>query len=174
MQPKACIAAALTGLSSAWALACGPDGGAADAGSASLYPEVQAIVDRSCAFERCHRGAIIGAGLYLDPDGDLRATLVGRPACEYERMALVEPGHPERSWIMVKLTAPFRPQLDPYANYIEFEPDSDWDQNQRGCPDATDDGRPLFGQRMPNLAPNQLTDDELETLADWIAQGAPP
>ena len=145
-----------------------------DAGAASRYPEVQAIILRSCAIARCHNGPIFGGGLLLSPQSDFRAALVGIPACEYDRMALVEPGHPELSWLMVKLTAPFRPTLDPYANYIEFDPPAGWDPDQRRCRDVTEDGQPLFGQRMPATAPNQLPDADLQAIEDWIVQGAPP
>lgn len=158
------------------ALGC-DDGGPASAdagGHASLYPQVHAILERSCAFERCHQGRVFGGGLYLDPDADMRAALVGVPACEYERMARVEPFDPAASWLMVKLTATFRPETDPYANYIEFTPASNWQEGARGCPDQTEDGHPLFGQRMPALAPNRLPDTELSLIEAWIAQGAPP
>lgn len=148
--------------------------GVLDAGSPSLYPQVQAILTRSCAISRCHAGQFVGAGLYLMPDGDYRAALVGVTSCEYERLALIEPGRPEKSWVMVKLTAPFRPADDPYANYILFDPEPGWNADARRCRDATQSGEPLFGQRMPATAPNQLPDAELELIAEWIAQGAPP
>ena len=101
------------------------------------------------------------------------AALVGVPACEYERMNRVEPFHPERSWMMVKLTAAFRDRDDPYAGYIYFDPEPDWDPNQRGCRDQTEDGTPLFGSRMPLTAPNMLPESELDTIRSWIAEGAP-
>jgi hypothetical protein len=100
-------------------------------------------------------------------------SLVGVPACEYERMNRVEPFHPERSWMMVKLTAAFRDRDDPYAGYIYFEPEPGWDPNRRGCRDQTEDGSLLYGSRMPLTAPNMLPDDELETIRSWIAEGAP-
>ena len=140
----------------------------------SLYPQVQAIVRRSCSFDRCHNGIFVGAGLYFGPDMDARDALVNVTACEYDRMARVAPGDPEHSWIWIKLTAPFRPQLDPYATYIEFEPPADWDRSVRGCPDETDTGVPLFGQRMPATAPNSLPKEELSVIRRWIEQGAPP
>lgn len=146
--------------------------GRSDAGSA-LYEKVEAIFARSCSLSRCHDGALIGAGLYLPPGGDYRQALVGVQACQYDPWNLVEPGDPEHSWLMVKLTAPFRPLQDPYANYIHFEPEPGWDPNRRGCPDETEDGVPLFGHRMPDLAPNELRSEELEAVRSWIAAGAP-
>jgi hypothetical protein len=74
---------------------------------------------------------------------------------------------------MIKLTARFRPAMDPYPNYIVFTPPADWEEGVRGCRDQTEDGVPLFGQRMPNTAPNTLSDAELDTIARWIATGAP-
>ena len=144
-----------------------------DAGAKTLYPQVEAILTKSCALERCHRGQVFGGGLLFPRGGDLHAALVGVPACEYERFALVEPGDPESSWLMVKLTAPFRGAMDPYANYIHFDPPADWNPNNRRCPDETDTGEPLFGQRMPATAPNMLAEADLHTISEWIAQGAP-
>ena len=62
---------------------------------------------------------------------------------------------------------------DPYANYISFDPPSDWDRNVRNCRDETADGTPLFGQRMPLTAPNMLPEADLTTLRAWILAGAP-
>jgi hypothetical protein len=146
----------------------------AEAGLAAdaAYARVQAILEKSCAYERCHSGAIIGGALNLTRGSDYAAALIGVPACEYERMARVAPGDPEHSWLMLKLSATVRPVGDPYADYILFQPDADWDPQRRACPDQTDDGTPLFGQRMPLTAPNRLPDDELEVVRAWIAAGA--
>ena len=153
----------------------GPDGQAGqdnqDAGGA-LYPRVRALFERSCAYERCHSGSIIGGALDLSRGRDYIASLVGVPACEYPAMSRIEPHSAQRSWLMVKLTAPFRRADDPYANYIEFSPEAGWDPAQRGCPDQTEDGQALFGQRMPLTAPNMLPDAELELLRAWIDRGA--
>ena len=148
-----------------------PEGGQ-DAGS--LYPRVVAIIERSCAYQRCHAGTPVGAGLSFEVGGDHRAMLVGVRACEYDRMARVTPGDPDQSWLWVKLTAPFRPLDDPYAHSIYFTPPHAWDETARGCRDQTDEGLPLFGQRMPSTAPNTLSGPELEVIRRWILAGAPP
>lgn len=148
------------------------DAASAGVDAGALYPQVQAILARSCAYQRCHAGPLLGGGLDLSPGTDYAAALVGVPACEYERMARVEPFHPERSWLMVKLTADFRGPGDPLAFYIHFEPDPDWDPELRGCRDRADDGTPLFGQRMPLTAPNVLPEEELDVIRAWIASGA--
>lgn len=88
-------------------------------------------------------------------------------------MARVQPSDPEHSWLMVKLTADFRPADDPYPYYIRFEPEPGWDSSQRACRDQTEDGTPLFGQRMPLTAPNMLPAPELATVRAWIEAGAP-
>ena len=137
------------------------------------YQQVTEILARSCAYNRCHAGPVAGGGLSLAAGSDYRGALAGVEACAYERMALVEPYRPERSWLMVKLTAAARPLDEPYATYIHFDPPDDWDPSQRRCPDQTDDGTPLFGQRMPATAPNLLPPDEIEIIRAWIAEGAP-
>ena len=150
-------------------------GARSDAGDdgAALYPRVRDIIQRSCAYERCHDGALIGGKLALPRGGDFAAALVSVTACEYDRMARVEPFDPDNSWLMVKLTAEFRDPDDPVLpNYIYFEPDADWDPERRGCRDRAADGTPLFGQRMPLTAPNMLPEDEIEAIRGWIAAGA--
>lgn len=149
------------------------DGGSDDGAPPASYAAVQQIIQRSCAYVRCHDGPILGGTLALRRHGDYASVLVGVTACEYERMPRVMPYDPEHSWIMVKLTTHFRPADDPYANYIEFEPEPDWDPNQRGCKDQTDDGTPLFGMRMPATAPNMLPDEDLAAIRAWILAGAP-
>ena len=89
-------------------------------------------------------------------------------------MAIVSPFDPDHSWLMVKLTAPYRDLDDPYALYIRFTPAPHWDPQQRDCRDQADDGTPLFGQRMPLTAPNTLPRADLETIRRWILAGAPP
>jgi hypothetical protein len=161
------------------AAACGseslpqPFGSATDAGRPASYARVVDILQRSCSYVRCHDGPLIGGALRLAHDGDYAAVLIGVPACEYERMARVQPGDPEHSWLMVKLTAAYRSASDPYANYIEFAPEAGWDPERRGCKDRTDAGQPLFGQRMPLTAPNMLPEAELESIRQWILEGAP-
>ena len=137
------------------------------------YAKVADILQRSCSYVRCHDGPLIGGTLRLGQDGDYASVLLGVTACQYDRMKRVEPGDPEHSWLWVKLTAAFRGASDPYANYIEFTPEPGWDPEQRGCRDQTEDGVPLFGQRMPLTAPNMLPDDELQAIRRWIEQGAP-
>ena len=151
------------------------DAGSDEKGDAgSLYPQVVSIIERSCAYQRCHAGTPMGAGLGFELGSDHRAMLVDVPSCEYERMARVAPGSLEQSWLWIKLTAPFRPITDPYAHAIYFTPPPGWDESQRGCRDQTDEGVPLFGQRMPSTAPNTLPPEQLDVIRRWILAGAPP
>jgi hypothetical protein len=158
-----------------WLSACGDSnaGEQPDANGAALYAAASAVLQRSCSYERCHSGAIVGAGLNLQRGVNYANSLVSVRACEYERMNRVEPFDPDHSWMIVKLTAPFRDAEDPYANYILFDPPSDWDRSLRACRDETEDGTPLFGQRMPLTAPNMLPEEDLATLRAWIVAGAP-
>jgi hypothetical protein len=139
------------------------------------YAAVAAIFRRSCGFARCHSPPVLGGGLNFAREVDYHPQLVGVPACEYDRMKRVEPGQPERSWLMVKLTAAVRPSSDKYGTYIEFEPASDWDPSQRPrlCRLDSESGEPLFGWRMPATTPNMLREDEIEVIRAWIADGAP-
>lgn len=146
------------------------DGAEAESDS---FRAVVEIFARSCAYQRCHAPPILGGGLSFAKDVDFHAQLVGVTACEYERMKRVEPGDPERSWLMVKLTAEARKLGEPYPTFIYFDPPPDWDPNERGCRSQTSDGAPLFGQRMPATAPNMLPPEEIETIRRWIEDGAP-
>jgi len=145
----------------------------ADAAPPESYLAVSDILQRSCAYARCHEGQYIGAGLSLQRNTNFATALVGVPACQYERMQRVEPHHPERSWLMIKLTAPVRPTGDPYADFIQFEPDADWNPKGRPCPIDVEEGGPVFGMRMPLTSPNLLPPEDLETIRNWIAEGAP-
>lgn len=144
-----------------------------DAGHSDSYKAVAAIVQSSCSYIRCHGGSVFGAALLFERDADFAKQLVNVPACQYDSMPRVTPFDPERSWLMIKLTANVRPRDDPYQDYIFFEPPPDWDPSKRSCRDETADGTPLFGQRMPATAPNMLSEADLQAFRSWILAGAP-
>ena len=157
--------------------ACADDARGDSMSATASYAPVAEIFERSCAYIRCHDGPIVGGGLPFLRGVDNSAALF-LPACEYPPMKRVEPFEPDNSWLMIKLTADFRDRDDPYANFIYFEPrDSDFDPDARSIACAgggrTDDGTILFGTRMPATAPNTLSDEEIETLRQWILDGAP-
>jgi hypothetical protein len=170
LQPAAADAAAASGRAGS---AARPQDAGAPADRPESYLAVADIVQRSCAYARCHDGPILGGSLRFARGSDFAEPLVDIDACEYEGMKRVKPFDPEHSWIMVKLTADFRAQGDPYADYINFDPGPDWDPTRRGCRDQTDEGIPLFGQRMPATAPNMLPNSDLDLIRAWISEGAP-
>ena len=149
------------------------DAGAVDAGRPASYLAVHDIFMRSCSYARCHSGSLVGGSLQFPLQGDYASALVDIPSCQYPDLPRVAPGDPERSWLMIKLTAQVRPKDDPLADYILFEPETGWDASKRGCRDEEPDGKPLFGQRMPLTAPNLLPDAELAAIREWIREGAP-
>jgi hypothetical protein len=138
---------------------------------AALAASVGAIIKRSCAIQVCHGFMVANAEMDLMRDG-FRAALVDVPACEYDRMARVKPGHPEQSWIMIKLSGPVH--FRQYADFIDFKPDADWKPSVAACSGTFDDGAPWFGTRMPPANTTQPPSaDEIETIREWIAAGAP-
>jgi hypothetical protein len=141
------------------------------------YVAVADIIERSCAYIRCHDGPIIGATLPFRRSADNSAVLFLN-SCEYPPMKRIEPYDPDNSWLFIKLTAQFRGPDDLYANFIYFEPkDPGFDPDARPLACAgggrSPDGTVLFGTRMPATAPNHLADDEIEAVRQWIMEGAP-
>jgi hypothetical protein len=100
-----------------------------------------------------------------------RAALVGVPSCEYDRMMRVDPGHPERSWIMVKLAGPVR--FRQYADFIDFMPAADWTPGVPECSGVFDDGAPWFGTRMPPADTTTIEGADVDVIRAWISAGAP-
>jgi len=127
-------------------LDCGIESG--DAGVAPTFAEVQALFVRRCAAgSACHgeggRGglALVGGSVYAD--------LVGHPSIGFEALPRVDPGHPERSFLWLKLDGCFA--------------------ELPGC-DAND----ACGVRMPPLSPISEGFDlsEATVVHEWIAAGA--
>jgi len=144
------------------------DAGVDDDAPAS-YLAAESVIRSSCAFIRCHGGAVQGgAGLWFGQTTSIRAPLVNVPACEYDKMMRVKPGDVANSWVMVKLGAP----QDPQTHFISFTPQSDWISN--ACPGLIPtDGGGRFGYRMPETGMYQLDPDSLAKLVAWIEAGAP-
>jgi hypothetical protein len=77
----------------------------AETATAAQYTQVAQIIERSCAKQTCHGELSMNAHLnFMQPD--VWQVLVGVPACEYSKMQRVEPGAPDRSWLMMKLAGP--------------------------------------------------------------------
>ncbi|HEX4966204.1 MAG TPA: hypothetical protein VF173_35675 [Thermoanaerobaculia bacterium] len=76
---------------------------AAGGGSAFTFSQIQReIFTPTCAKAGCHAAVTASEGLILDA-GRSYSLLVGHPATEQSALARVEPGHPERSYIILKL-----------------------------------------------------------------------
>lgn len=137
---------------------------------AEYFPEVKAILERSCAKQTCHGELTMNAFLSFMTN-DIRAQLVYVPSCEYDRMPRVAPFQPDKSWLMVKLAGPER--FVQVADFIDFKPDPDWKPTKPECTDHLPDGSPWFGTRMPPPDTTQpLTAEEIELVKTWIAAGA--
>jgi hypothetical protein len=160
----------------------GPDDDATDAGAGddatdanidddapASYLAAESVIRTSCAFIRCHGGAVQGgAGLWFGQTSSIRGPLVNVPACEYDKMMRVKPGDVASSWMMIKLGAP----QDPQTHFISFSPQSGWVPNS--CPGLIPtDGGGQFGYRMPETGMYQLDPDSLAKLVAWIEAGAP-
>src|SRR5687768_13680702 len=72
------------------------------------YENVAAIFEASCSFRSCHGGTGVGAGALnfvraRENEISYDRLLVSVPSCMYDIMPLVDPFHPENSWLMVKI-----------------------------------------------------------------------
>jgi hypothetical protein len=137
---------------------------------AALYARVDAIVTRSCARETCHGAMVANAHMDLMAKG-FRAALVSVSSCEYDRMKRVEPGKPEMSWIMIKLSGPVR--FRQYADFVDFKPAPGWQPTTPECSGMFDDGSPWFGTRMPPPATTSISEADVAVVRSWIEAGAP-
>lgn len=117
-----------------------------------------------CGFSSCHANPAKG-GLSLLDATDLRALLVGQPACEAPALSLVDgSGGDEalaRSFLWLKMTANADEEgaLEPEPSY--GEPGS--------CGQRPDQP---FGVLMP-LGSDALEEARLAPIRDWICAGAP-
>lgn len=127
---------------------CGPEG--IDAAGPATFAEVQTLFVRRCAAgSACHgeggQGSLtlLGDAVYDD--------LVDHPSAAFPGLPRVTPGHPERSFLWLKLD----------GCYTQLP----------GCSDAS---RPC-GEPMPPLSPisEGFTLAEAGVLYAWIADGAP-
>lgn len=151
---------------------CGGDE-AAPADTRNPYYVAAERAFRGCTFGECHAAGGVGDLASRMPlgeaiaAGDFRAALVNVPACEYGVMDRVEPGDPDNSWIMVKLTANYVMSGAEEGRLI-FTPDPSWSEADK-CNQAI----PGFGNRMPDTAPFMLAAGPLNDIRTWIQMGAP-
>lgn len=118
------------------------------------FAEVQALFTRTCAMPACHgRGADGGGGaggLFLTDGVTSHRALVNQPSDQVGSLRLVEPGDPERSYLVIKVEGTMRrlPECAPSP------------------------GRNPCGVQMPQLAA-PLTAAERALIRNWIRSGAP-
>ncbi len=97
----AAATAATLGCGDVKPLATGPDGDLPD--PSATFTRVQGEVFAvSCALSGCHSGASPAAGLDLSPAAAY-GSVVGVPAVQRSGMKRVEPGDPERSYLVKKM-----------------------------------------------------------------------
>jgi hypothetical protein len=107
--------------------------------------DVTPILEKSCALGGCHLRAPGAGGLVLDRStAAWRTAVVNVPAQQNPAMALVAPGDPDRSWLVVKIFGAF-------------------------C-NASCDRTLGCGASMPPGQP--LSDTERATIMTWIRDGA--
>jgi hypothetical protein len=140
-------------------------GSAAHAGALSVLNQML-----PCGIGMCHAGTG-QAGLALVGTTDLKALLVGKPACEAPTLLLVDPQGGDaalaNSWLWQKLTAPAMS-----TDMLIAQPA--WG-TAAACPTmgfgkTMTDG---FGDRMPYGSLDTLKPDPLAKIRDWICAGAP-
>ena len=72
-------------------------------GTAFTFSQIQAqILTPTCAKAGCHAASSASDGLVLEA-GQAYGNLVGRPATQRSNLARVQPGDPERSYLILKL-----------------------------------------------------------------------
>jgi hypothetical protein len=140
----------------------------------ATYEYVEPVLREACAASSvCHGNGTtdpsVRAHLVFPNDQPLTTVLSGVAACEYDLLPRVDPGDPDGSWLMIKLTADFDAD-----GAIQFTPAPDW------TPDPGDDcpryvkGELSFGSAMPLGPPSmRLSDDEIDLMRRWILAGAP-
>ena len=124
---------------------------AAACGGPSFASDIQPILTPSCAVggSTCHSAMGTGGGLQLDA-AHAYAHLVNVPSTQLPSVRLVDPGHPETSFLLHKLAG------DMYTAVPGCT------MNTQNC-----------GQRMPMVGGVTLTDAQIELFRQWIAAGAP-
>jgi hypothetical protein len=117
----------------------------------SFQHDVQPIFARSCAIggSTCHGATGTGGGLQLDP-AHAYANIVGHASFEVMTMPLIDPNHPENSFLLHKVRG---------SMYTEIPV----------CNSATQN----CGVVMPMVGGIMLSEDEIALIRNWIQSGAP-
>jgi hypothetical protein len=112
--------------------------------SVSFAANVQPIFTATCALGGCHDAATRAQG--LDLSGAARGRIVNVRSTEIRQRVLVQPGHPDTSYLQQKVEG-----APPLAGVLM----------PQGCP-----GSPLNGARCLGL-------DEIAAIRTWIEECAP-
>lgn len=145
------------------------------------YANVAAVFESSCSFRSCHGGTGAGAARLNFERARLAGVaydtlLVGVPSCMYDAMPLVDPGHPENSWLMIKVAGAHT------GTALDFTPAADWDPGLSPRPDGllppsvcplTVRGVLSFGTLMPQGSSAGLDAARADLIRRWILVGAP-
>ncbi len=76
----------------------------AGCGKPATFTEVkQNVFGRSCVFSSCHKSSVAAGGLSLEGD-EAYENLVGKPSVGAPSKVRVQPGKPEQSYLIEKLT----------------------------------------------------------------------
>ncbi|MET0391012.1 MAG: hypothetical protein ABW321_33885, partial [Polyangiales bacterium] len=132
---------------------------------------MSADMPNRCAFSSCHNTNRKVAMLDLgSADGDLKALLVDRAACEAPNLKVVASGGGDdalnKSWLWIKLTGAIDASND---LTVPATAATDW-----GTPGSCGQmGASQYGARMPWGSANTLPEAQLATVRDWICAGAP-
>jgi hypothetical protein len=126
----------------------------------TLRGEVAPLLTRRCAIESCHRGPDAVMALDLSSAAAIHNTTVGVASRERppSRRAVTEYSDPRWAGLL-RIDPGLEPgRGEPAYSYLLYK--------------LLGDG-PIVGQRMPPPEFPPLTAEEIATVADWIARGAP-
>jgi hypothetical protein len=145
---------------------CCTDDQVGDAGVAPSWRNVELIFDGSCAMGMCHYPGYIPNGLDLT-HGHAYANIVNQTPKDTANLCggiIVKPGHPEQSYLMVKLTAPNDPNCgQPIPPSVSGLPAGTMQCNPKNL---------LMPIGEPFSCP--LANCKLDLFRRWILEGAPP
>ena len=159
-----------------------PDAGATidAAPTPATYANLAALFERSCSFNSCHGGVGAGSARLNFAAARGRGTpytmlLNGVAACEYSAMPLVDPGHPDNSWLFLKCAGPHMGMVPTFTPSATWDPGlvrrMDGTYPPSECP-QTVLGVIDFGTTMPQGTVG-LEPADADMVRRWIEAGAP-
>ncbi len=139
------------------------------------FAEIQEQIFTPMCAEPCHRGGAAPKGLSLEPTRAL-TSLVGVPSVEAPDLLRVDPGHPERSYLIVKVSPadprragarmprngpPFLGfgQIRALKQWVAAGATSDWVYTEQPAPDAGPVVPVPDGATAPDVGASVLAED---------------